>query len=241
MVAAWITRTDLPAGLPGGEVELDAAAAAASAVLFALSGRRWAGHATRTIEIRPSVSRYQDASATWLAVPVICAGEVRNHTGCERPPAIRLPDSPVRAITEVTVDGQVRAPATYRLIGNRYLEDAWDGWAVCGCSAPMTVTYDYGAEPPAPGRAAAVRLAAELARLAAGESTALPGYVKQRVRQGETITYVDAATLFKDGKTGLGDVDLWLAAANPAGLRRPARAWSPDTDPHYTTTGGPTP
>jgi hypothetical protein len=257
MVTAWVTRTDLPAGTPGGEVDLDAAASLASAVLFALSGRRWAGHATRTITILP----FWEGRTWWpgwptsggwagsgfsgdlLPWPVLCAGEIGNVSTCSRPPAIRLPDYPVRAVTEVTVNGAVRDPASYRLTGSRYLDDGWDGWAVCACGRdrPMTVTYEYGADPPDAGRAAAVRLATELAKLAAGQSTALPGYLKQRVRQGETLTYVDAATLFDKGKTGLGDVDMWLSAVNPGGLRRRSRAWSPDTDPNYTTTGGTTP
>lgn len=252
MVTAWVTRTDLPAGTPGGEAEQDAAAGLASAVLFALSGRRWAGHATRTITVLPSHGGYPRwpgwdpvAGAGWDAVPwpVLCAGEILNLTWCERPPTIRLPDYPVRAVTAVTVNGAVRDPTTYRLTGNRFLEDGWDGWAVCPCGRdrPMTVTYVHGAAPPDAGRAAAARLAAELAKLAAGQPTALPGYLKQRVRQGETLTYVDAATLFDKGRTGLGDVDLWLAAVNPAGLRRRSRTWSPDTDPRYTTTGGTTP
>jgi hypothetical protein len=252
VAAAWVTRTDLPTGLPGGEVEQDAAAALASAVLYGLSGRRWAGRDTRTIEIYAEGSPWWWArgSAGWDTTwgtcnaphPAVLDGEVFNHSGCDRPRAIRLPDYPVRAVAEVTVEGAVRDPATYRLFDARFLEDTWaGGWAVCGRDRPMTVTYEYGAEPPAAGKAAAARLAAELAKATAGQTSALPGYITQRVRQGETISYVSAATLFDKGRTGLADVDLWLATVNPGGLRRRPAVWSPDTDPRYRTTGGTTP
>lgn len=255
-VVPWVSRADLPAGLPGGEAELDAACDLTTAVLFGLSGRRWAGHAERTISVFAERTPWwwaRDLALPWdsswgfcgvssPAVPVVMGGELYNHTGCDRPPSIRLPDYPVRAVTEVTVNGSVRDPGSYRLIGNRFLEDTWDGWAVCGCETPMTVTYAYGADPPPAGRAAAVRLASELAKANAGQPSALPGYLMQRVRQGETLSYVRADTLFDKGRTGLAEVDLWLTTVNPAGLRRRARSWSPDTDPHYrTTTGGTTP
>jgi hypothetical protein len=246
-MAAWITRADLPAGVPGGEAEQDAAAALASEVLFGLSGRRWSGQGTRTITVFASRHAAADTflgllpGIGALALPVLCAGEVTNHTGCERPPAIRLPDYPVRAVTEVTVGGQVRDPRSYRLIGGRYLEDAWDGWAVCDTDRPLTVTYGYGTDPPDAGRALAVRLAVELAKAMDGQPSGLPGYITQRVRQGETISYTSAAALFDKGRTGLAEVDMWLATVNPGGLRRRSSVWSPDTDPRYTTTGGTTP
>jgi hypothetical protein len=254
----WVVPADLPAGLPGAQEELDAACTLATDVLYGLSGRRWAGTRTRTIDVFAQRTPWWWSRAdlglawdvTWgvcgaglPAVPVLVGGDLFNHSGCDRPPAIRLPDYPVTAVTAVTVAGQLRDPTTYRLIGSRYLEDGWDGWQTCGLAATMTVTYTHGADPPAAGRAAAARLAAELARARAGQTSGLPGYITQRVRQGESISYTSAATLFDKGRTGLGDVDLWLATVNPAGLRRRSRVWSPDTDPHYrtTTTGGPPP
>jgi len=251
-MVTWIARADLPTGLPGGEAALDAAAASASEILYELSGRRWSGRATRTLTVLPSRrglpwwqgQPYLADAGSALPLPVLCAGEVVNVGVCERPHAIRLPDYPVRAITQVTVDGVVRDPDSYVLTGRRYLEDTWRlGWEVCGCDRdrPMAITYDYGADPTPAALAAAVRLAAELAKAAAGAASALPGYITQRVRQGETISYTSAAALFDKGRTGLADVDLWLAAVNPGGLRRRSSVWSPDTDPRYTTTGGTTP
>lgn len=259
-VAPWVARADLPAGTPGTDAEQDAACELATATLYALSGRRWAGHATRTIAVFASRTPWwwQRAElglpwdSTWgvcgvslPALPVMVGGEIFNHSGCDRPPSIRLPDYPVRSVTEVVIGGETRDPGTYRLVGNRYLEDGWDGWPTCGWAygdtAAMEVTYAYGADPPAAGLAAAGRLAAELSKAYSGQPSALPGYLMQRVRQGTTEAYVRADSLFDKGRTGLADVDLWLAAVNPSRLARRARAWSPDTDPRYSTTGGTTP
>lgn len=254
-VAAWITREDLPAGTPGGEAEQDAAVGFASAVLFGLTGRRWAGRGERTIEVRPSGTPWwwRDASlglawdviaagsGGYPSLPYLAGGEVWNaSTG--QPHALRLPDYPVRLVTAVTAGGVTVDPDGYWLTGSRYLErHRGYGWDSCG--GLLTVSYEYGAEPPDAGKASAVRLATELAKARDGQQSALPGYITQRVRQGETISYTSAATLFDKGRTGLADVDLWLATVNPAGLRRRSRVWSPDTDPHYVTTdtGGPPP
>lgn len=260
-IAPWVARADLPAGLPGTEAEQDAACDLATAVLYGLTGRRWAGHDTRTIAVYASRTPWwwQRADlglpwdSTWgaclaggpIALPVMVGGELFNHSGCDRPPSIRLPDYPIRAVTAVRIGGQLRDPGSYRLTGSRYLEDSWDGWPTCGWYGPgaaMEVDYDYGAAPPAAGLAAAARLAAELTKAYAGLPSALPGYLMQRVRQGTTEAFVRADLLYDKGRTGLADVDLWLATVNPGGLKRRSRAWSPDTDPRYsTTTGGTTP
>jgi hypothetical protein len=255
-LTAWVTRDDLPDGLPGGEAALDAACGAATAVLYGLTGRRWAGHATRSIEIRADRWPWwwrdaalglpwgdTGAGSVWgggwglPALPVMAGGELYNTTGGHQR-TIRLPDYPIRAVTAVAVGGAVVDPATYWLEGNRFLTRHHRSWPSCGLAddRTMTVDYDHGADPPAPARHAAARLATELARAAAGQNSGLPGYVTQRVRQGETISYTSAAALFDKGRTGLADVDLWLATVNPAGLARRSRAWSPDTDPAYRTT-----
>lgn len=253
LLAPWVASADLPSGLTGGQVALDAACDTASHVLYGLSGRRWSGHATRTIQVfgeqtpwywqRASMGLSWDAS--WgscglPALPLLVGGEIYNHSGCDRPAAIRLPDYPVRSVTEVRVGGTVRDPGSYRLIGNRFLEDSWEGWPTCGLAwgEVLTVAYAYGAAPPTAGRWAAIRLATELAKAAAGQPSALPGYVTQRVRQATTESFTSAAALFDKGRTGLAEVDLWLSAVNPGRLARRSRSWSPDTDPHYRTTAG---
>jgi hypothetical protein len=258
--APWITRADLPAGLPGGEAELDAACDLATAVLYGLTGRRWAGEGARTIEIIATQTPWwwRDAAlglpwgsaGQWgggwglPALPLMAGGELFNTTG-EEQHSIRLPDYPVREVTAVRIAGDTVDPTAYWLIGNRFLEHTQrQPWPACGLSGDrvMQVDYLHGATPPLAGVSAAVRLASELTKANAGQPSALPGYLMQRVRQGETLSYVRADTLFDKGRTGLADVDLWITTVNPSGLRRRPRVWSPDTDPHYrTTTGGTTP
>jgi hypothetical protein len=73
-------------------------------VLFGLSGRRWAGRATRTIQVFASATPWwwqrADLGLPWdttwgsclwggpVALPLMVGGELFNHSGCDRPPAI---------------------------------------------------------------------------------------------------------------------------------------------------------
>lgn len=264
-VQPWVTRADLPSGLPtlpGGDDDLDAVCELASGVLYALSGRRWAGVVTgKTVAVFASQTPWWWSRAdlgygydsSWgvcgvgtPALPLMVGGELYNHSGCDRPASIRLPDYPVRQVSQVSIGGVVRDHTTYRLVGNRFLEDmTLTGWQLCGWGSDeevMTVTYDFGAAPPAPGVSSALRLASELVKAFANQPSALPGYLMQRERQGIREMYVRADTLFDKGKTGLPEVDLWLSAVNPGRLARRSRVWTPDTDPRYNTTvGGTTP
>jgi hypothetical protein len=48
------------------------------------------------------------------------------------------------------------------------------------------------------------------------------------VRQGVTISYPDVGALFRDGRTGLYLVDLFLATWNPYNLRMRSRVYNVD-------------
>lgn len=232
--AAWCAPADLPPGLPGTEEEWQEWCLIASQQLYALSGRRWAGVTTATtVEMVAPATDPQwpfDAHSTggYPAAPVLVAGEIRNCRTFD-PPLLRLPDYPVVAVTAVTVGGTLRDPASYRLVGHRYLEDrTGTGWPTAPPGA--VITYDYGQPPPPSGLRAAAALAAELIKAANGADTALPGNVTSITRQGVTIGQRPAADLFDKGYTGLPSVDMWLATVNPRKLARAARAWSPDTE-----------
>lgn len=235
MVAAWVTVADLPAPLPtlpGGEADWQRHIAAASEVLWALSGRRWSGEVTtRTVEVVAAGSGDDGWHTSWgTAVhPHLVDGEVYNHSRCAAPPEVRLPGDPV-AVRSVTIRGTLRDPATYRLAG-AYLQDLTGrGWPTC--EPGMVVVYDTGRTPPAGGQAAAGLLARELGRAQVGDpACGLPGNVTSVTRQGITQTLVPASKIVELGQTGLPAVDLWLATVNPGKLRRRAAAWSPDTEP----------
>lgn len=238
MVAPWVELAALPTplpDLPGGEEEWAATIALASEVLWALSGRRWAGVATRTVEVvAPApgceVAPLWDTSWGFAMHPALVEGQIINTScGCPAPPEVRLPGSPV-TVTTVTVRGAVRPADSYDLRGP-YLRDLTGrGWPTC--EPGVTVTYTSGKAPPDGGQRAAALYAWELGRARVGDpACGLPANVKSQTRQGITQTFLTASELIRLGQTGLDPVDVWVATVNPAKLTRRARAWSPDTQP----------
>lgn len=238
MVEPWVTYADLPAPLPvlpGGEADWADPIALASEVLWALSGRRWAGVTTRTVEVvapAPADDFPPGWDLTWgtVSAPHVEAGRLVNRPcGCSAPAEVRLPGSPSRVLS-VTVSGALRDPASYRLNG-QYLQDlSGTGWPTC--EPGMVVQYESGKEPPAAGKAAAGLLAREFGKAIIGDpSCQLPANVTSVTRQGITQTIVPATQIIALGQTGVVSADLWLATVNPHRLTRRARAWSPDTHP----------
>lgn len=142
------------------------------------------------------------------------------------PVAVKLPRDHVTAVTAVTVNGE--SFAAYRLPGSGWLERT-DGkaWEVCG--DVTSVSYTWGVPPPESGKRAAVVLAVEFALAWNNDSTCqLPQRVQSVTRQGISVAVLDPQEFLDKGRTGLYLVDLFLSAANPHGLRRRARVWSPD-------------
>jgi len=234
VITPWVTYDEIPAPvptLPGGEEDWDLVIAQASEALWALSGRRWAGVTTRTVEVVAPAAA-DPSPASWgglVAHPHVVAGEIINHACCPAPTSVRLPGTPSE-IYEVTVGSTVRDPDSYRLNGD-YLEDRTrTGWPIC--DPGLVVTYTDGREPPQAGRRAAATLAREMARAWLGDpACGLPANVTSVTRQGITQAFVPASQIIALGQTGVVPVDLWLATVNPAKLTRRARAWSPDTQP----------
>lgn len=235
MVAPWTDLDAIPAPVPelGGAEEWVPVIALASEVLWALSGRRWGGITTRTVEVvapAPGDPIPSGWDLTWGTAmhPAVVDGQIINHGCCAAPTEVRLPGSPV-AVSEVSHREAVRDPDTYDLRGP-YLRDlTGTGWPVC--EPGIVVTYTSGQEPPDGGRLAAALLAREYALSALGQPCALPANVTSVTRQGITQTFVPASQIIALGQTGLVPVDSWLATVNPAKLTRRARAWSPDTSP----------
>lgn len=207
---------------------------AASDVLFELSGRQFNGVCDATI--RPERRCVHVPRAVSLPVPR------RSSCGCGCPGwRFDLPDYPVNAITEVTVDGVVVDPARYRLDGNRQLVRLADadgtnpGWPT-GQRIDLAATevdtwsisYSWGREPPPMGVKAAAVLACELA-LSCDPETAdqcrLPKNATSVSREGVSIVLSPSDFLDKDGKTGLYEVDLFLRSYNPQRIRQRASVW----------------
>lgn len=216
----WATLDDLPAErptLPGGDEEWSLLLAAASEVLYALTGRRFAGVRERAIEL--------------YAPCTSCAAG-----GCCRWQRVRLPNRDVRELLAVErVDETALDLANYRIGRGGYLESApGRAAALPTCRTPLVVRYRFGYPPPPAGIGHAATLAVALAQARLDpENSPLAGGVTQIARQGVTFTQQAAADLIAAGQTGLPSVDVWLGSVNPNRLRRPPRSWSPDTDAPY--------
>lgn len=241
------------AALQGTDTSLlDAAAEAASEVLFILSGRQFTGLCTRTV--RPCASsrrcshvwsRYDDYRGTGC--------------GCGRLSEVLLPGAPVLNVIEVLIDGEVVPPSTYRVDGYQRLVRVRDPeepnrrlfWPSCQqLDLPATeegtfeVTYLSGIMPPQLGEDAAGELACEIYRGCSGsDDCKLPQGTTQVTRQGVTINLAAVTQwAYKDGRwaTGMPLVDLFLATYNPTGARRPPAIFSPDGPQYAQAVGGPT-
>jgi hypothetical protein len=220
------------------------ATAAATEVLWALSGRRF-GLCSSTV--RPCRRGDRDAWLRWepwltlpygsLAISFCgCAGWSCScmPPGCE----VSLP-GPVNDVTRVLVDGQVVPAAAYVVYDRRWLVrvdgDCWpdrqDLTVADDQPGAWAVTFRRGVPVPKGGQLAAGQYACEVAKAISADNTCrLPRRVQSLVRQGVQQTFVDPAQLAKDGMTGLPEVDQWLRAVNPHRLPRDSVVWSPDLD-----------
>jgi hypothetical protein len=153
-----------------------------------------------------------------------CGAGSFNNTGIYLPP-------PVGTISEVKVDGVVVDPSGYRVIeGNRLILDvpyprAQDVTLPDTEDGTFAVTYLNAYPVDSNGAYAAGILAMEFAKACSGAKCRLPRNVTNVVRQG--ISYEIAAGSFPDGKTGIHEVDTYVALWNPDNQRR-SQVWSPD-------------
>lgn len=169
------------------------------------------------------------ANGTW--VNCACSG------GCDCAPSCRVDlGIPVAEITEVKVDGLVLDPSAYLLVG-QWLARTDDGVCWTSCQDPsvpdtedgtFAVTFRPGRLLPVAGEAAAGMLASEFAKACAGAACGLPAQVASLSRQGVDVEFVDPATVFENGRTGIREVDLFIQAVNPDRLGRRPRVMSPD-------------
>lgn len=248
----WITQEDVELcyAIPEG-TDADVIASAltvASELLYALSGRQYPGTCSEIV--RPCGNEGDPLGFTpWLWsypwVPIRTGGQWVNtgpcgchmrSCGCGPYPSVNLGRPDVQTVTEVKIDGAVLASSAYRLDSNQYLTRVdGDSWPCCqDLSEPTTeagtwsVSITYGfAVPEALKRAAAV-FASELIKDCIGEDCRLPRRTTTVTRQGLTFDMLDPQQFLTEGRTGLYEVDLVVAAFNPHGLTRRAMAWSPE-------------
>lgn len=243
----WIEAEDVAdcCGITAGsdnEQALTAAADAASAILFELSGYRYTGTCERIV--RPIGDDY-----CWG--PLYSYAGLGTYTGFARRrrlSQVKLAGY-VTAIIEVLIDGDVIDPSEYRIDEHHYLTRMADPdgtprrWPPRprldlppGDIGTFLVTYQHGLAPPGIGIGAATTLACELYKAcpAPGDGNLgeckLPAGAKRIVRQGITIELVSAlASMLKRGATGLTDVDAFLTVYGRQG--RASALYSPDIRP----------
>lgn len=231
LCSPWAVVADLPVDVRDGQdvTWLLDVMTAANQVVYALSGRQWRGSGcTGQVVIRPrSVWASAERGWHWSWGTHNCAAPC----WCTRP-WVLLPDG-VRQVTQVTAglgdDAEVIDPDTYVLVGRALQRVTTDGaewsWPV---GRVLTVDFTFGLDPPQAGRAAVVALAAEIVKGAAGGECALPRRVTTITRQGETLALLDPMVFLDNGKTGVYEVDLFLASFNPNKLARRPGVYSPD-------------
>jgi len=155
--------------------------------------------------------------------------------------------SPPRYDLEVWIDGQRLPETAYTLLDAdrlvrtdggtwpdcqyidrppRLRDDDPPGWTAEGTFA---VVYWQGVPVPPAGQRAVATLACELWKACTGDdSCRLPARVQQVQREGITYSILDPQDFLQDGRTGITEVDQWLAAVNPNSLRERPSVWSPD-------------
>ena len=187
----------------------------------------------------PVASPAQGDPGPWMT-PYILDGAWRNCScggGCSCLPACRVDlGVPVAEITEVRVNGLVLTESAYQLQGQFLVRvDGGECWPSCQDTATpdtedgtFSVTYRPGRMLPVAGQIAAGKLAGEFLKACAGSSCALPAQISSLSRQGVDVEFVDPATVFENGRTGIHEVDLFITAVNPTGMRRRSRVMSPD-------------
>jgi hypothetical protein len=243
MVAPWLTTDELanPDSFSAAE-----AIDAASFVLYHLSGRKYGGvHKIR--EEYCQVGLDQIWSSTYygpygrpmlpgpsgypMMYPELRYGVITNRVGgqcgsCGCTHLLRLRGGPVRNVTSVKVGGKELGPSAYDIYDYSFIASPNECWLSCD---DVEVTYEYGTPPPALGKIAAKALADQyLLAMAGDDECALPQRVTSISRQGMSWTLLDPQEFLDKGRTGIYQVDLFLATVNPDGARMRARVFSPD-------------
>jgi hypothetical protein len=222
----------------------DVVATQASDLLFEISGRLYAGECgPRTV--RPACDScacgYQVLSRGYVIGPWDY-GYPFNLCDCCllacSPSLVKLAGVPIREIDEVLIDGDVVDPTTYRVFNDRYLQRLDNArWPIRQNLTladtednTFSITYTYGADPPALGVSAAAQIACDLYKACNGQDCSLPSGVTRLTRQGVTIDKLAFTSWgFREGRwaTGFSLVDAFLATVNPAGLQRRPVLWAP--------------
>jgi hypothetical protein len=220
MATLWISAADTidPTG-----PYTESAVQFASFVLYKLSGEKYSGIQTVT-EVYTS-----PVATSNLTTPSVISGNMYNLPRfSEGQRNLRLQNTPVRAVNSVTHLGRELDPSEFSLRNNSYLvrQNALP-WVLDPVNE-LSVTYTYGTPPPAAGKRAAIRLANELILSDRGSAAcALPERISSVNRQGVSYTIMDPQEFISNGKVGIYEIDLFLAAVNPYKAKKRPKVFLP--------------
>ena len=216
MATLWISAADTidPTG-----PYTESAVQFASFVLYKLSAEKYTGLQTVT-EVYTT-----DAFTSNAVSPVVIHGNVYNLPRLiEGQRELRLRHTPVRSVSSVIHMGQPLDPTEFSLRNNSYLVRKNALPWVLDPVYELEVTYTYGTPPPAAGKRAAIRLANELILHSMGSAAcALPERISSVARQGVSYTIMDPQEFISNGKVGIYEIDLFLAAVNPNKAKKKPR------------------
>ena len=221
----WIQPSEL-GDLADSEFAYEAARTA-SYILWALSGRKYAGVQMVTerygAHIVPKTAWRAEFSGSTLDAVREFAATVPALSLVNT--AIRLRGTPVVEIHSV-IDadtGEVVNPDEYYIVDHSLLRFR------STLLQDIEITYSYGFPPPLAGRMAARDIALNFARLWGGreDECTFPDRVTSVSRQGVSWVLLDNQDFIEDFRTGIYSVDLFLKATNPDNARVRAKVIVP--------------
>lgn len=212
----------------------DAAEAMAIDVLWALSGRQFS---CSTVFVRPCAPRqiatgytgYERTALPWQFPVMFVDDDPWSDVGCgcdsgcrtSGPGMVHLP-GPVQSIDKVIIDGATLEVSQYVLERDvLYRRGDSVSWPDQNLSRPdgepgtWSVTYQQGLPAPTYVGVLTATLASELvAACTEGAECRIPRTVTGSSRRGVSYDF-DPSKMLAAGKTGLPEVDMWLASVNP--------------------------
>ncbi len=213
-MTSWCSSEDVAVRVRGNVPAelLQEVADRATGLLFVLSGRRFQGRKTVT-------ARFEVDSRGYVKLN---------------------PWAPVRKIVSSSTPAALSPGGTYASVGGGGGLSLYgpQGWGAGLGSAVVTMTIEYGDDPPSSGRDAAAALAAHMLRAdpryaemvegTDAEDDVLPAsHITSITRANVTYAYADRAALARSNQTGVYEVDLFLHAANPTGMRHQPKVVAP--------------
>lgn len=202
-------------------------------ILWGLSGRQFGVQQSRVRPCREDGFRERHATTDygvtsytlswegdlgWMNVSCGCWGGSCRLSG---PRAVHLVGSPISGIIEVEVNGATLDPSEYTLEDD-VLYRVGKAWPRQDLGRPLgeintwAVTYQFGLPvPPAAVKLTGVLAKEFLSAFVTDSKCRLPRNVAASSRNGVSYREYDPQVIYANGKTGIPEIDMWLATVNP--------------------------